>query len=267
MKIGMVVRNMGPYSTREMMLDCARYAESAGIDAVWTTDHIAIPREESEGSGGRYLDPLASLAFLAGATERVELGVGVLVLPYRPALPTAKWLATIQELSGGRLVFGAGVGWMPAEFNAVGVPRNRRGKITDETLEFVQRCFAADEVESNGQRFLFLPRPERPPTLIGGAPDNAFPRIVAHGDGWMPTRLDPEALAPKVDRLREMMHAAGKPDPLIVPLMHLSVEDAGEARAQLQAYREAGATGVAHFTRYESVNEFARVADLLMEAR
>src|SRR5690554_5404902 len=165
MKAGIYLRNMGPQSERSMLLACAQAAEDAGLDDLFVADHIAIPPDDAEGSGGRYLDPLATLAFLAGATRRIGLGTGVLVLPYRPPLATAKWVATIQELSGGRLRLGVGAGWMAAEFRAVGVPRERRGRITDATLAFLRECFARDEVERNGQRFLFLPRPERPPIL------------------------------------------------------------------------------------------------------
>ena len=87
-----------------------------------------------------------SLAYLAGATTRVGLGTAVLVLPYRPALPTAKWIATVQELSGGRLLLGVGVGWMAAEFRAVGVDLRRRGAVTDATLAFLARCFARTSI-------------------------------------------------------------------------------------------------------------------------
>jgi alkanesulfonate monooxygenase SsuD/methylene tetrahydromethanopterin reductase-like flavin-dependent oxidoreductase (luciferase family) len=110
MKLDITLRNMGPESTRDLLRTCARAAEEAGLDALWVADHIAIPPDDAEGSNGRYLDPLATLAYLAAATDRIGLGVGVLVLPYREALPTAKWVATIQELSGGRLLLGAGVG-------------------------------------------------------------------------------------------------------------------------------------------------------------
>src|SRR5712671_2054275 len=157
---------MGPQSTRATLLACARGAEAAGLDDLWVADHIAIPPDDAEGSGGRYLDPLATLAFLAAATTRIGLGTGVLVLPYRPPLATAKWVATIQELSAGRLLLGVGVGWMDAEFKAAGVPKSQRGAITDTTLAFLHRCFAADEVDANGQPFLFLPRPTRPPIFV-----------------------------------------------------------------------------------------------------
>ncbi len=162
MKLGLYLRNMGPQSTRATIVACARAAEAAGIDDLWVADHVAIPPDQAEGSGGRYLDPLATLAFLAGATERIGLGTGVLVLPYRPALATAKWVATIQELAVGRFTLGVGVGWMEPEFRAVGVPYRERGRATDATLELFGRCFADDVVESNGQPFLFLPRPPRP---------------------------------------------------------------------------------------------------------
>ena len=145
MKIGTMLRNMGPEANAECLLHCARYAEELGLDHIWTVDHVAIPPDDAEGSNGRYLDPLATLAFLAAATRTIDLGVSVLVLPYRPALPTAKWVATIQELSGGRFHLGVGCGWMKPEFTALGVDRSRRGTITNETIEFIRACFDADD--------------------------------------------------------------------------------------------------------------------------
>jgi alkanesulfonate monooxygenase SsuD/methylene tetrahydromethanopterin reductase-like flavin-dependent oxidoreductase (luciferase family) len=174
---------MGPQSTRATLLECARLAERAAIDHLWVADHVAIPSDQAEGSGGRYLDPLATLAFLAAATEKIGLGTGVLVVPYRPPLATAKWIATIQELSGGRFHCGVGAGWMEPEFRVVGVARERRGAITDHTLEFLHRCFAANEVEEAGVRFLFLPRPKRPPIYVGGSGRPAMLRAARFGDG------------------------------------------------------------------------------------
>ena len=127
MKIGVTLRNMGPQSAPEIMIAGARAAEAIGFDSIWITDHIAIPPDDAEGSGGRYLDTLTTLAWLAGATETIGLGSGVLILPYRPALPTAKQVATVQEVSGGRLLLGVGIGWMDPEFNALGVDRHQRG--------------------------------------------------------------------------------------------------------------------------------------------
>src|SRR5258706_4605285 len=178
MKLGISLRTMGPQSTAETLGACARAAEAAGLDEIFVPDHIAIPPDDAEGSGGRYLDPLTALAWLAGSTQRIGLGTAVLVLPYRPALPTAKAVATVQELSGGRLRLGVGVGWMDAEFRAVGVPRSERGRRSDETLAFLRACFEHDVVESHGQRFLFLPRPPRPPIYVGGIGEAALRRAI-----------------------------------------------------------------------------------------
>ena len=186
MKLGIALRSMGPQSTRGTFGDCAPAAEAAGLSDVWVQDHLAIPPDDAEGSGGRYLDPLTALAWLAARTERIGLGTGVINLPYRPPLPTAKAIATVQELSADRLLLGVGVGWMKPEFRALGVDRRRRGALTDETLAFLRDCFERDEVEANGQPFLFLPRPKRPPIFVGGAPPHALRRTVEYGDGWMP---------------------------------------------------------------------------------
>jgi alkanesulfonate monooxygenase SsuD/methylene tetrahydromethanopterin reductase-like flavin-dependent oxidoreductase (luciferase family) len=152
-----------------------------GFDSVWVVDHIAIPPDDADGSDGRYLDILATLAWLAGITKRVKLGSGVLVLPYRAALPTAKQIATVQELSGNRLIMGMGIGWMDPEFKALGLSRHTRGSVSDETLAFMNDCFASDQVEANGQKLLFKPRPTKPPFLIGGRAPHAIKRAAKYG--------------------------------------------------------------------------------------
>lgn len=266
MKLGLYLRNMGPASSRTTLVGCARVADAAGVDDLWLADHIAIPPDQSEGSGGRYLDPLATLAYLAGATERVRLGTAVLVLPYRPALATAKWVATIQELSAGRLLLGVGAGWMEAEFRAVGVGYDRRARTTDDTLAFLGRCFAGDEAESNGQPFLFLPRPPRPPILVGGAAGPAIRRAVRFGDGWMPMvpkGSDPDVLRQPIATLRVEMHAAGKPEPEVAVLTELPLDDPAAARMLLQGFAAVGVTRVAHAWRYADVDEFARAVDVV----
>ncbi|MCB1740949.1 MAG: TIGR03619 family F420-dependent LLM class oxidoreductase [Gammaproteobacteria bacterium] len=263
MNIGMYVRVMGPQSSPQMLTECARITEAAGLDEIWVADHIAIPPDDAEGSDGRYLDPLATLAYLSAVTQRVRLGVGVLVLPYRPMLPTAKWVATVQELSGGRLELGVGVGWMAAEFRALGVDRTQRGRITDRTLAFLHRCFDSDEVVLNGQRFLFRPRPPRPPIVVGGAPEHAFERVLRYGDAWMPTRMPAATLAPAIADLNARMAAAGRPPARVVTLSRLSVHDPVALDDELAELRSIGVSGVVVNWRYQSVSEFARVAETL----
>jgi probable F420-dependent oxidoreductase len=267
MKIGLSLRNFGPQSTRSLIAEAARAAEEAGIDDLWVADHLALAPEDSEGSDGRYLEPLATLAFLAGITQRVGLAVGVLIVPYRPALLSAKWVATIQELSGGRLILGVGVGWMDKEFRALGVDPRRRGAITDEALAFLHECFERDEVEANGQRFLFRPRPARPQILVGGAPPHAIRRAVRLGDGWMPTAMHADVLESGIADLRAGMAATGKPAPEVALLQSLPVEDDERLASRLGELAGLGVTRVVHPWRYRDAEVVARVAARLVAAR
>ncbi len=263
MKLGVYLRTMGNGSTREMVGSCARAADQAGVDDLWIPDHIAIPPDDAEGSNGRYLDPLTTLAWLAGRTEHIHLGTGVLILPYRPALPTAKSIATIQELSGGRMLLGVGIGWMDAEFRAVGVPRKRRGAISDETLDFFARCFAGDEVESNGQAMLFRPRPTTPPLFVGGGAPHATKRAVRFGGGWMPMGADPEQLATPIAEFQRNSAAAGNPKPEIVLISGLDVEDTDHGVAQAETLAAAGATRIVHAVPYPDARSFGTAAEKL----
>ena len=261
MKIGIYLRNMGPNATRATLRECAQAADALPIDDLWVFDHIAIPREESEGSGGLYVDPLGTLAFLAGVTERIAIGTGVLVLPYRPALLVAKWAASIQVLSGGRLQLGVGIGWMESEFRALGVPRSRRGALSDEALELLHRCFADDEVETNGQRFLFLPRPARPPIYVGGSGEHALRRAASLGDGWMPARKEPPELEEPIRTLRNLARAAGKAPPEVVVSMRMAGLGDAELRERIVAYGEVGVSRVAFNFPYEDTDGFRRTAE------
>ncbi|HLK86758.1 MAG TPA: TIGR03619 family F420-dependent LLM class oxidoreductase [Candidatus Binataceae bacterium] len=269
MKYGIAVRNMGPQSTRATMLACARAAEQLGFDALFVSDHLALPPDDIEGSGGRYLEVLATIAYLAGATERIRLGISVLVLPYRPALLTAKQVATIQELSGGRMVLATGVGWMRREFAALGVDPRKRGALTTETLRAFHRLFASDVAECDGElvRFapvVFLPRPPRPPIWIGGNGDNAIARVLEFGDGWHPM-LPAEKLAPAVAALVAQARTRGRPQPEIVVRRGIKLDDIAAARAQLEAERAAGATYlIVDLGRYADDREFIAKAETFM---
>ena len=255
MKIGMGLRNMGDVADRATITGVAQAAESAGIDSLWVFDHVAIPPEESEGSGGLYLDPLATLAFVAGCTQRIGLGTGVLVIPYRPALITAKWFATIQQLAGDRLLIGAAPGWMHAEFKALGVDRAQRGKITDATLAFIHECFENDRVSANEQEFLFLPRPARPRIYVGGDAPHAINRALEFGDGWMPIGKKPDVLAPIVADYRAQAAESGKPVPEIITFAPLNSDDLAEAEETINAFAEAGVDRIVWICRYEDATD------------
>ncbi|NKB57732.1 MAG: TIGR03619 family F420-dependent LLM class oxidoreductase [Alphaproteobacteria bacterium] len=266
MDIGVSIRNMGTQSTRELMAACARAVEEMGFESIWITDHIAIPPDDAEGSGGRYMDTLTTLAWLAGITERVKLGSGVLILPYRAALPTAKQVATVQELSGNRLVLGVGIGWMDAEFHALGVDRRARGRISDEMLGFFHDCFAQDEVEANGQAFLFKPRPPRPPILIGGRAPHAIERAAKYGDGWFPMARGPHDVASALPQYRELSEAAHKPPGTITVSVRLPLADPGHSRDLLDEYRSVGVDRLICGMRYDTIDEYREQLDRLKGA-
>jgi alkanesulfonate monooxygenase SsuD/methylene tetrahydromethanopterin reductase-like flavin-dependent oxidoreductase (luciferase family) len=262
MKTGINIRVMGDQSSRETIARILQLAEESGVESAWIVDHIAIPPDDAEGSGGRYLDLITTLAWMAGQTQSIMIGASVLILPYRPMLPTAKSIATIQELSEGRLLLGVGIGGMQPEFNALGIPRERRGKISDEMLAFIHECFSNDEVVLNGQPFLFRPRPERPPIYVGGAAPHALDRAIRFGDGWLPMgRL--EKLIPDIDIYkRRSLEETGKPGEVVT---FASIQDLTEADAALllKRYEDAGVDRVILGQSYQKAEDWIPTLHLL----
>ena len=268
-RIGIQVRTQGPQSTRDMIIDCAAAAEQNGFEELYVVDHIAIPPDDLEGSDGRYLDPLSVLSFLAGLTEQIELCTGVLVMPYRPILPTAKVIATAQELSRNRLKLGVGVGWMESEFKALGIDRARRGRIFDEGLEFINRAFARDQISHNDQEFMFLPRPVKPPILIGGTPPYAFDRAVKFGDGWIPMAgKNLEKFRNPISELQERFANAGRGKPQVAIFTRLAFEEPAIMAGQIQEMTDIGVSSIIHGgVRYRDASEFSDIAEAISSAR
>ena len=269
-KLSINLRNWGPHSTRDMLLECARAADESGLDTIWINERLTSLLDAPEGmpevvTPGRTLEPMAMLAFLAASTQRIGLGSGVINVPFRPALPTAKLVATVQELSGGRLRLGVGTGWMEAEFRALGLDPKRKGKMTDDTLAFLHRCFETDIVESNGQNILFQPRPARPPIYVGGAPPHALRRTVRFGDGWIPAGIEPADLKPSIEQLHEMSAEAGRPQLEVIAMKTLPIEDPAKAVDYARQFLDAGASHIVHTQGYESVAEYRRNVEVLEE--
>ena len=261
MHIGISIRAMGTQSTPAIISEILQSAEQAGVESAWIAEHIAIPPDDAEGSGGRYLDPISTLGWMAGQTSSIRVGTGVLILPYRPMLPTAKAIATIQELSGGRLLLGVGIGWMQPEFDALGVPRAKRGEISDNILAFIHECFANEVVEANGQPFIFKPRPTRPPIYVGGGAPHAITRALKFGDGWMPMgRL--EQIKPEIAEFKRLAQAADHPGEVVM-FASLDEQDEGASRARLDAYQEAGVTRVVVGRKYDAAEEWRGTIDLI----
>lgn len=271
MKIGMNYRNWGPGATRENLMACARVADESTLDSIWVNDHIGFPTGEWQNvygipaAMGEIVDPFAMMAFLGAATSRIAFGPAVVVGPYRPPLPTAKWLQSIQVLSGERMLFGVGAGYLDEEFVALGVDKRRRGALTDELLDLLHRAFSGDPVESNGQELVLGPRVKRPPFLIGGQPQVAMSRAIARGDGWMPVGIGPSDLAPLVAEFRQRAADAGR-EPLEVAVMKtLPLDKPKEAIELAQAYEEAGATCLIHTQGYDTPGQYHDLVATLCE--
>lgn len=272
MKLSLNLRNWGPYSTPDILRACAQAADDSGLDTLWINEHIAIPPNTEMPAGipdfseGRNLEPFATLAFLAAVTNRIGLGTAVILLPYRPPLPTAKLVATVQELSGERLRLGVGVGWMKEEFRALGVAYRRRGAITTETLAFLRACFDGNDMaESNGQPFLFRPRPTRPPIYVGGAPPHALERAVRYGDGWIPAGVEAADLKPSIETFGRLAKDAGRPPLEVIAMKTLPLDDPARAIDYANGFAAAGVAHLVHTQGYTSVAEYRQTVELLEE--
>ena len=203
MRFGCHLPVFGPAATRHTLLGFARRMEALGYDSLWASDHVVFPyaiasRYPYSPTGdfplprtANFLEPLTALALVAGATERVSLGTTVLVLPHRHPVLAAKMLATLDHLAPGRVILGAGVGWMREEIELLGAPYERRGAWSDEAIRILRACWAGEHVEFKGEFFSFppfaaLPRPAQGtiPIWIGGHTPRALRRVAELGDGW-----------------------------------------------------------------------------------
>ena len=201
MKLGICLPHYGRPIEPSRLAQLAARAEEVGLDSVWVTDHVVVPRDVSLIYRDDMLDPLAMLPWLAGVTERIALGTSVVVLPYRSPLPVAKLLASVDVLSGGRLVVGVAVGWLEGEFAALGVPFRERGRRADEAIELFRAVWTQDYPELQtahhhlaGVKVSPMPlQKPHPPILVGGASDAALRRAARLGDGWHASGMAPSA--------------------------------------------------------------------------
>jgi len=205
MKFGIFGINTGPCADPEVAAAVAVAAESAGFDSVWTGEHVVLPDPQVPPSPAPpdfpMLDPAVALAFLAGRTRTLRLATGIVILPQRNPLVLAKELASVDVVSGGRLIFGLGAGYLQPEFDALGAPFSDRGPRTSEAIEVVRALWTQQNPHFDGRFWSFsgiqtLPRPVQrphPPIVVGGHSPPAFRRAVAQGDGWYGFALDPDA--------------------------------------------------------------------------
>jgi probable F420-dependent oxidoreductase len=202
MEFGICIPHYGKPIDVLKILDTVRQAEELAFDSVWVTDHILVPQTLEIIYRDHMLEPLALLSHVAAITRRVKIGTSVIILPYRNPIVVAKMLATIDQLSAGRLIFGAAVGWMEPEFAALGAPFDERGAFSDECLRLMKALWTQEKVSFEGRYFSFSdmqasPRPiqrPHPPIWVGGNSARARRRVAEYGDGWHATAMPLEGL-------------------------------------------------------------------------
>ena len=253
----------------------AQKAEALGFDSLWLGEHPVIPVHSTSpapGSSGssipdfysRLVDPFVALARASAVTTTLKLGTGVTLVPERNPLLLAKEVATLDYFSRGRFLFGIGAGWNQAETEIMGGNFARRWTQTREAIEVMKALWTNEAAEYHGTYYNFppvrsFPRPVQqphPPIFLGGAAQQVFKRIVAYGNGWMPTRSTPELIQQGRAILNELAVEAGRDPRSIVILAYIVPAD----RALLQALAAAGADGAV--VRLEADSEAVALAQL-----
>jgi probable F420-dependent oxidoreductase len=286
MDIGCHLPNQGPLATREAIVTFAREAERREVASLWVSDHVVFPRTAT-GSypGGRfphppdkpYLEPVTVLTAAAVSTERARLGSSVFILGHRHPVVMAKMLASIDVLSGGRLICGVGVGWWKEELEILGVPFHARGRQADEALKVFKALWTMDNPVFDGEFFHFrdigfAPKPVQkphPPIWVGGDSPGAFRRVVTLGDGWHATSKSPAQLGEALGRLRAAADAAGRRWETITLSLRFSLSDELLAQGrqavidQLGEYKRLGLSHVLLDFRRDDLTQMLDILDLV----
>ena len=229
MKIGLIPINI-QMTSLEQLVGLSQFVESQGFESVWTFEHVMVPVEyESRypynkegkmggGSDNPFLDPLIALTAVAAHTKTLRLGTGVNILSQANPLLLAKQAASLDVLSGGRFMLGAGIGWLKEEFDAMGVPFERRGARYDDYVVAMRKVWSGEVVEHqsdfiNWTNFQSYPKPVQDggvPIIIGGSKGKVFERIAKLGDGWFAPTNDAAGLEPMLEPLKAACEAEGR---------------------------------------------------------
>lgn len=288
MQFGVTIPNNWGVAEPQEVLACGPLADELGYDSVWVMDHLfnnGYIRERLDDKP--YYHPLTTLSYLAATTRRVRLGTSVLVLPYHNPVELAKYTASLDQMSGGRLTLGIGAGGMAEEFAALGVPFRQRGALTNESIAIMKELWTNQDPSYQSPRWQFSdlkfsPKPLQKPHIplwVGGSSPGAIRRAATLGDGWHPSGLTPEELRAGREEIRQQAAAAGRnPDSLVMSVRleveahghassersanrsRLSGDDVGQMIAGIQAYQE---VGVEHVVLALNTGDIPRIRDLM----
>lgn len=237
MDFGICVPHYGKPVDTGRIVDIARRAEAMGFDSVWVTDHLLVPRTLDIIYRDNMLEPLAMLSHLAAVVQRVRLGTSVIILPYRHPAIVAKMLATVDQLSNGRTIFGVGAGWMEPEFKALNAPFEKRGAFCDESLRIIRDCWLQEHVSIDGQFHQYTdmqasPRPVQaggPPIWVGGNSARSRRRAAELGDGWHSSSILAANMAPGCAHVRDLWQQNGRQgEPVFSARIALSIDGVSE---------------------------------------
>ena len=269
MKLGFVLPNNWGLPDPTPIIDLAVDAEQRGFDSVWVNHHVVnVGYIEDRLDTRPYHDALTVLTWAASKTERVKLGTSVLVLPYLHPMVLAKALATLDQLSAGRVIAGVGVGSLPEENAVLGVDYDGRGASSDEAIEVMQALWSSATADHAGDNYTFAglksgpqPRQSPMPLWIGGSGGPARRRVARYGHGWHPMS-SANGLGRRMPKLIEALEAEGRDRSTVVVAPRVSVEQLPDAAA-VEAYREAGADQLIVGTSSADLDEIRRGLDHL----
>ncbi len=273
MRFGFVLPNNWGLARAEDVVRLAPLAEERGFHSVWVNHHVLnVGYIADRLDAAPYHDALTILTWAAAATERIRLGTSVLVLPYLHPMVLAKQLATLDQLSGGRVVAGVGVGSLPEENEVLGVPYADRGALSDEMIEIITALWAAPTATHHGERWSFddlvtSPQPAQDPlpVWIGGSGNPAQRRAARFGQGWHPM-CSVDGLARRMPGFIERLAAEGRTRDSIVVAPRIGTGNVPD-RAAVEAWAEAGADELIVGTVGDDLSaieaELDRVAGLL----
>jgi probable F420-dependent oxidoreductase len=262
-EFGIAFGNIGPFVEPEQAVRLAGAAEAAGFESIWAVDHVVVPAgyrstypydpsgKLPSGEESVFPDPLIWLTYVAAATSTLRLATGIMIVPLRNPLVLAKELATLDYLSGGRMMLGAGIGWLEEEFDALGVPFAGRGKRTEEAIEAMRALWSEERASFTGSTTSFSqcclrPQPRRRsiPVHVGGHSPAAARRAGRMAEGFFPYGVGLDELPPLLDVMRRSAEEADR-DPSAIEITMQGVRTTGEeALAEAVALQELAATRV-----------------------